>query len=152
METEEFYKETAHHGHNLKRERMRRGIKQEAMASLAGVSQSTISKYESTETLDDDLLERFANALEIPIEKLKNAQYESPSVIIENNTYNETNTNSDGGYSVSGSHYEDDGITNHHPIDKVTELFERLLKSEKDKFEIVEKRLSAIEEILKSKL
>lgn len=146
METEEFYKETAHHGHNLKRERMRRGIKQEAMASLAGVSQSTISKYESTETLDDDLLERFAKALEIPVEKLKNAQYESPTFVIENNTFENNDKATAGEINM-----RDENITYNNPLDKVVELYERLLQDQKDKVVTLEKRINELEEELKNK-
>lgn len=147
METEELYKETAHQGHNLRRERMRRGIKQDAMASLSGVSQSTISKYESMETIDDDLLERFAKALEIPIEKLKNGELECLSFFIENNTFENNDKATAGEINMRDENIEN--ITYNNPLDKVTELYERLLQDQKDLVASLQKRVSELEEQLK---
>ena len=56
-----------HHGKNIKRFREMFGIKQDILAELLEVSQQTVSRYESQEELEDEVLSKCAKALHINI-------------------------------------------------------------------------------------
>lgn len=58
METEELQNLNVHHGHNIRRTRIEKGIKQDAMSELVHLSQPAISRYERTKTIDDEILQR----------------------------------------------------------------------------------------------
>ena len=81
-----------HIGRNIARIREMRGIKQETLAELLGVSQQKISLYENAEDLEDTKLEPIAKALEISVEALKNFSEEAVFNIISN-TFNENSSN-----------------------------------------------------------
>lgn len=120
-----------HFGRNISRIRELRGIKQEALAVAIGVSQQTISNIENSENVDDEKLELIANELGITIEAIKN--FSEEGVITYFNTFNETVTNSNFG---------NNNICNFNPLDKVVELYERLVQAEKDKVDYLEKLLN----------
>lgn len=126
MKTEELQvNKIVHHGHNIKRARMDKQIKQETLCSMVDLTQSAISKYESMRVIDDKILEKFAKAIGVPVEDLKTMEEKAPMVVFENNTNNVETNNGNTGFTGNG-----DSIIN-NPIDKVNDLFERLLK-EKD--------------------
>lgn len=54
-----------HIGRNISRIRELRGMKQEALAIAIGVSQQTISNIEGSETIEDTVLEKLSNALNV---------------------------------------------------------------------------------------
>ncbi len=116
-----------HQGRNIKRFREILGIKQETLAFDMGVSQSSISDYESKETLDDKVLEKIAGFLKVPTEAIKNFDEEQAVNIIANTfTSNDTST-----LNAINPH------CTFNPVDKVMELFERLLESEKEKTQLM---------------
>ena len=78
-----------HIGRNIARIREMRGMKQETLAELLGVSQQKISVFENAEALEDTKLEPIAKALEISMEALKNFSEDAFFNIISN-TYNNT--------------------------------------------------------------
>ena len=113
------------------------GIKQDNLADLLNVVQQTVSRYESEEKLDDDVLNKCAKALNIPVDAIKNCNDEI-AVNIISNTFNEQ--------SVAYQY-------NFNPFNKIVELYdekialyERLLKAEKDKTILFEKLLKEQEE------
>lgn len=61
-----------HIGRKISRIRELRGIKQETVANELGLSQQTISRMEQAETIEDDVLEKVANALGVSTEGIKN--------------------------------------------------------------------------------
>lgn len=110
----------SHIGRKISRIRELRGMKQEALAQALGVSQQTVSNIENSETVEDALLERIALALQVTSEGIKHFTEEA----VFNNINN----------------FHDNSIQNNfNPIEKVVELYERLLNSEKEKFEYLEK-------------
>jgi transcriptional regulator with XRE-family HTH domain len=116
-----------HQGHNVKRIREMLGIKQESIAaSLGGLSQQAISQLEQKEVLDPLLLEKLSKILGVSEEAIKNFSEES-AVNIISNTYND---------QAASNQY------NFNPIDKIVELYERLLKSEKEKNELLQQLLA----------
>lgn len=148
METEELQRDRVHHGHNIRRVRREKGIKQETMAGLVDMSQQTVSRYESMQEIDDGMLQRFAKALQVPVELLKMLEEDAPTVIFENN--NITNTDCEGVDNMTYTN-EDNSTKTFNPIDKVIELYERLLNAEKSRNDLLEKRLSTLEQKLGTK-
>ncbi|WP_294471970.1 helix-turn-helix domain-containing protein [uncultured Bacteroides sp.] len=146
METEELTVGRVHHGRNIRRTRIEKNIKQEALSELVHLSQPAISKYEKMRVIDDEMLQRFARALNVPLDYLKNLEEDAQTVVFENNTVN----NSDqGGNNTHVGYIENDAdVTNINPIDKITELYERLLKEKDEKYAALENRLQHIERSL----
>ena len=139
MEPKEQKIKNTHHGHAIKRFRHTLGIKQEALASEMGLSQALISTYEQRKVLNDDVIERFAKALNVAPELIKDLEEDPVTVIIENNTFEKGNNNV--GYVT------DNTITN-DPIEQILELnkektalYERMLELEKEKSALLEKLL-----------
>ena len=89
METEEEIQNVnVHHGHNIRRTRIEKNIKQDALAALVNMTQPNVSKYEKMRVIEDEMLNRFARALNVPVEYLKTLEEDAPSVVFENITNN----------------------------------------------------------------
>ena len=125
--------ETLHIGRKISKIRELRGIKQEALASMMGVSQQTISKIEQSEEVEDLALNKIAQALGVTTEAIKN--FSEDAVF---NYFNNFHDNSTGDFR-------------HHctfnPLDKLMDLveenkklYERLLQAEKEKNELMSKK------------
>ena len=128
-----------HIGRNIARIREMRGMKQETLAELLGVSQQKISLFENAEVLEDTKLEPIAKALEISVEALKNFSEDAFFNIIANTYHNTSNDHST--LIASSLNY----YPTFNPIDKLLEayeenkrLYERLLETEKEKSRVIE--------------
>jgi len=119
---------TIHEGRNVKRIREILGVKQEALAAELGLSQQAISALEQKEALDKDMLEKISKALKIPAEAIKNFD-EEVAINVVGNSYHD--------HSTSNVNYQ----CTFNPFDKVVELYEALLKSEREKIALLEKIL-----------
>jgi transcriptional regulator with XRE-family HTH domain len=122
-----------HIGRNISRIRELRGMKQEALAMAIGVSQQTISNIEASEAIDEDKLQMIAKELGVTADAIKNFSEDAVLNIISN-TFN---TNDNGIAILKTESYH----PNFNPLDKVVELYERLVQAEKDKVEYLEKLL-----------
>jgi transcriptional regulator with XRE-family HTH domain len=118
-----------HVGRNVQRIRVHFGVKQEVLAADLGMSQQSVSKMEQQEEIDDDLLSKIANALGISAEVIKDFDLERAIYNINSNNYKDA-TISEGAIANAIAQQI-------HPIEKIVELYERLLKSEKEKLEIL---------------
>ena len=120
-----------HIGRNISRIRELRGMKQEALAIAIGISQQSVSNIEASETIDDEKLQAIAEVLGVSAEAIKNYSDETVLNNIQNN--------------YEGSVINSGPTVNHNctfnPLDKVVELYERLVQAEKDKVEYLEKLL-----------
>ena len=124
---------------NICRIREMKGMKQETLAELLGISQQKMSVIENTEELDDSKLQEIANALEIPAIAIK--EYSDERMInYVNNFYDNSLSNSQGAFSASNCTF--------NPLDKLVEayeenrkLYERLLQAEKEKIAYIEQLL-----------
>ena len=116
---------------NVKRIREILGIKQEALALDLGISQQAISSIEQKEALDKDLLEKVAKALKVSPEAISNFNEEAAINVIST-----TFTSHDNSTSIA---YQ--STLNFNPVDKLVELYEALLKSEREKIVFLEKML-----------
>lgn len=124
---------TIHQGRNVKRIREILGIKQEALAFDLGLSQQAVSAMEQKEALDRDMLEKIANVLKVPAEAIKNFRDETAIHIISN-TFHDFHDNS----VASAMNYH----CAFNPLDKMVELYEALLKSEREKIVLLESMLN----------
>ena len=117
--------ETLHIGRKISRIRELRGMKQEALALELGISQQAVSKLEQSEKVEEEVLEKIAKALGVNSEAIKN--YNDETVInIISSTLNDNAGSVNFGCNLT-----------FNPIEKVVELYERLLASEREKVEIM---------------
>lgn len=118
-------------GRKISRIRELRGMKQETLAAELGVSQQTVSKLEQSEEIEDSTLEKIASVLGVSKEAIKNYSDEVVFNVISN-TYH--NSSSDHSTLIASS-------VNYQPtfntVEKIVELYERLLSSEREKLEIL---------------
>ncbi|QIK53955.1 helix-turn-helix transcriptional regulator [Dysgonomonas sp. HDW5A] len=124
-----------HQGHNVKRIRESKGISQQGLEPLVNLSQQTISRYEDKRVIDEEMLQRFAKALEVPVDTLKNLEEDACF-----NYYIENSTFSDHAVAIIQNNY--------NPLEEViklcnekVELYERMLANEKEKISLLEKML-----------
>ena len=111
---------TLHIGRKISRIRELRGMKQEALAAELGISQQAVSKIEQSAEVEEDALGKIAKVLGVTLEGLKH--------FTEDSVFNNINN------------FHDHSIQNNfNPIEKVIELYERLLASEREKIEILKK-------------
>jgi transcriptional regulator with XRE-family HTH domain len=141
METKEQTSKNTHHGHAIKRFRRTLGIKQESLAFTMGFSQALISTYEQRKVLNDDVIERFAEALNVDPKLIKELEEDPVTFIVENNTFAE------GSVSNIASSNENCGNT-YGPVEQILELskekavlYERIVNLEKEKNALLEKLL-----------
>lgn len=122
---------TIHEGRNVKRIREILGIKQDALALELGLSQQAVSALEQKEALDKEVIEKIAKVLKVTPESIKTFSDESVINIISN-TFSSHDT--------STLH-----AVNYYPtfnaLEKVIELYDALLKSEREKIALLEKIL-----------
>ncbi|WP_298648249.1 helix-turn-helix domain-containing protein [uncultured Proteiniphilum sp.] len=126
-----------HLGYNVKRLREILGVKQEDLAERLHLTQQSVSKLENRDDLDNETLEKIANAMNIPSAAIKNFTDEG-AVHIVSNTF--TENSSIVNYPIN------------NPIERIVqlydekvELYERMLQSEKEK-------VALLEELIRSKL
>ena len=120
-----------HIGRNISRIRELRGMKQEALAIAIGVSQQSVSNIEGSETVDEEKLKAISEVLGVSPEAIKNYSDETVLNVI-NNTFTSHDSTTINAINIQ---------PNFNPLDKVVELYERLVQAEKDKVEYLEKLL-----------
>ena len=116
-------------GRNISRIRELRGMKQGALADAIGTTQQTISNIETSETVDFEKLVEIAKALGVTVEAIENFTEESVF-----NFFNNFYDNS----SSQGNSFNQGMNATFNPLDKVVELYERLVQAEKDKVAYLE--------------
>lgn len=120
-----------HQGRNIKRFREMLGIKQETLAYELGEdwNQKKISLLEQKELIENDILDQVAKILKVPAEAIKNFDEEQAINIISNN--------------ASFDNCQQPAFFNNqptfNPLDKMVELYERMLEQQKEMIEKLEK-------------
>ena len=128
--TEAFPNREVHHGRNVKRFREIFGVRQEAMAFELDMTQQNFSRLEQKKEIDDDTLEKIAGILKIPVNAIKNLSDESVVNIISNTLHDNDNAY---GSSVNYFHY-----STFNPVEKIVELYERILQEKNEKIALYE--------------
>ncbi len=118
----------SNHGANVRRWREWRNINQDVLAEQIGVSQTTLSGYEKRDKLDQEILEKIAKVLDIPVEAITEVDNDS-SINIFSGTWNDN--------AVAQNYHP-----SFNPIDKIVELYDKLLQSEKEKVAMLQEILS----------
>lgn len=121
-----------HEGKNIKRFREMLGMKQEALALELGDdwTQKKVSLLEAKETIEPEVLEQVAKVLKVSPETIKNFSEE-----VATNYFNTFNDNSSNQGAIGTNNF---CHLTFNPIDKLVELYERLLASEKEKNELLQ--------------
>ncbi|MCD9616169.1 helix-turn-helix transcriptional regulator [Chryseobacterium gleum] len=120
-----------HQGRNIKRFREMLGIKQEALAFELGDdwNQKKISLLEQKETVESDILAQVAQILKVPAEAIENFDEEQAINIISN--------------TASFDNCQQPAFFNNqptfNPLDKMVELYERMLKQQQEMIDKLEK-------------
>jgi transcriptional regulator with XRE-family HTH domain len=131
----------AHHGQNVKHLREMMGIKQELLAERVGLSQQSVSRLESQEKMDDEILEKIAKELHIPPDAIKKFNEENVVSIITG--------------MFQGDPIEND-ITPHkctlNPLEKVVELYEQKAELYERLLREKEERILSLEKMVKERL
>ncbi|WP_394775305.1 helix-turn-helix domain-containing protein [Flavobacterium sp.] len=127
-----------HIGRNISRIRELRGMKQEILAEEIGISQQTISSIEGSEEVDNKRLAEIAKALGVTVEAIENFSEESVFNFF-NNFYDNSASNGQG---ASGP------IFTFNPLDKMVELYERLVLAEKELVNAEKEKVQYLEKLL----
>lgn len=116
-----------HDGKNVQKVRVYLGIKQDALASELDITQQTVSNIEQQEEIDEEQLKKIAEALGVSADTIRDFDEERAIYNISNNNYRDA-TIAEGATAI---------VQQINPIEKIIELYERLLKSEREKIEIL---------------
>jgi len=109
------------HGYNVRRMREILGVKQDTLAVALNMSQQGFSKLEQKTEIEDDLLAKIADVLKVSVEAIKNFDEKGVVNIISNS-------------------FDDNSIAYQpifNPIDKVVELYERIIKEKNEQIEVL---------------
>lgn len=117
-----------HIGRNIQRVRMYLGVKQEALAVDLGISQQEVSRIERDNKIEEKMISQIANVLEVPPDIIRDFD--------ENKVINNINHIKDNTFLQNSS----SNIQQFDPFEKIVELYKRLLKSEKEKTELLKNR------------
>ncbi|MCT4316664.1 helix-turn-helix transcriptional regulator [Elizabethkingia anophelis] len=124
-----------HQGRNIKRFREMLGIKQDALAYELGEdwNQKKISLLEQKESVEKDILEQVAKILKVPTEAIENFDEDSAINIIANTFHDSAvaNTFTEGAQANFNCTF--------NPLDKMVELYERMLQQQKEMIEKLER-------------
>lgn len=82
------HKPLNHHGHAIRRLRQDKGLSQNDLASLLGMSRQALSRYEAQEVVNDDILKQVAKGLDVSVDLIKELEEDkSLAFYVENNTF-----------------------------------------------------------------
>ncbi|MCS3798332.1 helix-turn-helix domain-containing protein [Niastella sp. OAS944] len=133
---------STHQGENIKSIREIRKMKQETLAELMGDdwTQKKISLLEGKESIEPEILEQAAKALNTSVDAIKNYDPEAVVNFITNHFHDNSINNGGGSGSINNCTF--------NPLDKLMEvidknekLYERLLQAEREKVEMMERLL-----------
>ena len=124
--------EPTHLGKKISRIRELRGMKQETLAEQLGISQQAVSKIEQSGDVEEITLDRIGKVLGISATGIRN--FSEEAAINYFNTFNDTSTGAFQNYNCT-----------FNPIEKIVELYDALLKSEKEKVALLERVIEKLE-------
>lgn len=117
-------KEKAMHlGRNVSKLRELKGIKQEEFAKLLKITQQAVSKLENRQEIDDETIEKIAEKLGFTPDSIKEF---NPDATVQS-------INQQGG-----------NVININPLDKIIELYERMLKEKDMQLNVKDKEIELL--------
>lgn len=120
-------------GRNVQKIRMFLGIKQETLAAGLGISGSEVSKIENQDEIEEGLLLRIAEVLGVSSEMIRDFDVDRAIYNINSQHNYQDATISEGATTYGGTQQI-------NPIEKIVELYERLLQSEREKNELLKNK------------
>tara|TARA_Y100001968_G_scaffold270541_1_gene261767 strand:+ start:89 stop:487 length:399 start_codon:yes stop_codon:yes gene_type:complete len=117
-----------HIGRKIARIRELRGMKQETLAEELGISQQSVSSLEKSEKVEDETLKKVSEVLKVSPDAIRHFSEEAVFNII-NNTFKDNSANNNNYFCTID------------PVEKIVDLYERLVQAEKDKMAYLEKLL-----------
>ncbi|MCT6869874.1 MAG: helix-turn-helix transcriptional regulator [Apibacter sp.] len=127
----------SNHGANVRRWREWRNINQDVLAEQIGVSQATLSSYEKKEKLEQDVLDKVAKALDIPVEAITELEQGTAINIISSTLHDN-----------SGSIFNSPTF---NPLDKVVQLYDEKIALYERMLKEKEEAISLLHEVLRDK-
>lgn len=120
-------KEKSQIGPKIRRLRQIKGISQKVFASELNITQQAVSKIEQSEIVNEETLQKVADILGVSIEAIINFDDDAAfnNFINKNEVINQ----------------RCDVVNNYQSIEKITELYERLLKSETEKSQLLKEMI-----------
>ena len=119
-------------GRKIEKIRKLRGLTQDDLGNGLGISKQAVSKLEQSESIESERLIQIAEVLGVTKEGLEN--FNEDAVF-----YLTTNFNENCGVSSQVINNNVENFIN-NPVEKIIELYESLLKSEREKVEILQSR------------
>lgn len=123
-----------HIGRNLQKVRVYLGVKQDTLASELGISQQSISNLEQQEEIEEGFLKKISDVLKVTPDLIKNFDLERAVYNINHNNYQDA-TIAEGATTFAIAQQI-------NPIEKIIELYERLIKIEREKNDILQNQKS----------
>lgn len=115
-------KKTMHLGRNIHKLRSYRGIKQQDIAKQLNMTQQNYSLIENSEKIDDNLLQRISDIIDMPVETIKNLDTENNQSIF------------------NSGHITESVFYQNNPVEKIIALYERLLKEKDEMIALLKKK------------
>jgi transcriptional regulator with XRE-family HTH domain len=120
-----------HIGKKIERVRKLRGLTQDEVAKGLGITKQAVSKIEQSENIEEERLKQVADVLGVTLDGLKS--FRDETVLYTANFYE--------GSNVSNSLINTRDCTQiNNPIEKIIELYETLLKVEREKVAILQNK------------
>ena len=118
-----------HHGHNLHLFRERAGLSQSDLAKKIGKTQQYVSQLEQAEVIEPSVINTLAQALNIDPQYISDWTTDNSMNIFNIENIGESSTSNSN--MVGTNNFETNHEVHIYPIDKVCDLYERML-NEKD--------------------
>ncbi|OJV81776.1 MAG: transcriptional regulator [Bacteroidia bacterium 44-10] len=121
-----------HTGPNVENIRILLGIDQEVLATSLGISKQEVSVIEKQEEVEEGLLLRIAEVLGVSSETIRD--FDAEKAVYNINSYKDATISEGATATVYAA------LQQINPIEKIAELYERLLQSEREKIELLKNR------------
>lgn len=128
-------KEKSHHGDNLILARKWKKMTQADVADKIGIHQTEISTLEKQETIDEVLLERIAEAMDIPVSFFTDFDLDDAVKNYYNNSSYVVNDEAHVNQIIQGDEIIEGDVNNNYPLEEVQELTDKFLKLQKELLE-----------------
>lgn len=128
METDTMPVKRTHQGRSVRRLCEILGVKQDTLAEELAISQPALSRIVQKEVIEPEMREKIAKALKVPVKAIENFDEDAALNIFVNTLQDSSSV-----------------IQNYYPtfnaVDKVVELYERMLKAEQEKVAMLREML-----------